>query len=201
MQEGQVMLSSTTTEVFINIEKAKDEALDFTTSLWSWIPKVFACLSDCYRKSLSLPLLDQHFIFGYLKPLMHIVWSLFSLQPFLFNLIKSYLLSVNSSSLSSLNLGARFLLRGGRLSHPEIPILECEPFSSINLYFQKDFIWFKLKWFYFVFKRVQRIKIFKWCWNFLLNYSFIQNFVFNKNFLLSTFIQKDLQKFIKSFCN
>jgi hypothetical protein len=33
MQEGQVMLSSTTTEVFINIEKAKDEALDFTTSL------------------------------------------------------------------------------------------------------------------------------------------------------------------------
>jgi hypothetical protein len=27
-----------------------------------------------------------------------------------------------------------------RLSHPEIPISECEPFFSINLNFQKDFI-------------------------------------------------------------
>jgi hypothetical protein len=37
------------------------------------------------------------------------------------------------------------------LSHPIIPISECEPFSTINLNFQKDFIWFKLKWFYFIF--------------------------------------------------
>jgi hypothetical protein len=58
-------------------------------------------------------------------------------------------------------------------SHPEIPILECEPFSLINLNFQKHSIWFKLKWFYFLFKWVQRIKIFKWHSNFLLKDSFI----------------------------
>jgi hypothetical protein len=34
MQEGQVMSSSTTSEVFINNEKAKDEALDITVSPW-----------------------------------------------------------------------------------------------------------------------------------------------------------------------
>jgi hypothetical protein len=33
MQEGQVMSSSTTTEVFINNKKTQDEALGFTTSL------------------------------------------------------------------------------------------------------------------------------------------------------------------------
>jgi hypothetical protein len=63
-----------------------------------------------------------------------------------------------------------------RMSHLKIPILECEQFSTINLIFQNDFIWFKLKYFYlffyFVFKWVQRIKIFKWCSKFLLNDSF-----------------------------
>jgi hypothetical protein len=34
MQEGQVMSSPTTTEVFINNKKDKGEALDFTASLW-----------------------------------------------------------------------------------------------------------------------------------------------------------------------
>jgi ABC-type uncharacterized transport system involved in gliding motility auxiliary subunit len=34
MQEGQVMPSPTTTEVSINIGKAKDEALDVITSPW-----------------------------------------------------------------------------------------------------------------------------------------------------------------------
>jgi hypothetical protein len=34
------------------------------------------------------------------------------------------------------------------LLHPEIPISECKPLSTINLNFQNDFIWFKLKWFY-----------------------------------------------------
>jgi hypothetical protein len=29
--------------------------------------------------------------------------------------------------------------KGGNLSHPKISISECEPFSSINLNFQKEF--------------------------------------------------------------
>jgi hypothetical protein len=45
MQEGQVMSTAMTTEVLIHNEKAKDEALDFTTSLWHWKHEVFACLS------------------------------------------------------------------------------------------------------------------------------------------------------------
>jgi hypothetical protein len=72
---------------------------------------LLAWLFDCYRKSLSLSFLDQHFIFGYLKPLMHIVWSPFAIQSFLFNLIKSYLLSANSSPLASLNIRTRILFR------------------------------------------------------------------------------------------
>jgi hypothetical protein len=34
MQEGQAMPSLTTIEVFINNKKTKEEALDFTASLW-----------------------------------------------------------------------------------------------------------------------------------------------------------------------
>jgi hypothetical protein len=36
---------------------------------------------------------------------------------------------------------------GVHMSHPEIPISICEPFLSINLNFQKDFIWLRIKWF------------------------------------------------------
>jgi hypothetical protein len=62
--------------------------------------------------SLRLSFLDQHFIFGYLKSLIHYVWSPLSLQSFLFYCINSYLLTTNSSSLASLNLGVRFLVWG-----------------------------------------------------------------------------------------
>jgi hypothetical protein len=73
---------------------------------------LLTCVFDCYRKSLSLSILDQHFIFGYQKLLMHIMWSPFFSSIISFQSIKSYLLRTNSSSLASLNLGARFLLRG-----------------------------------------------------------------------------------------
>jgi hypothetical protein len=64
--------------------------------------------------------------------------------------------------------------KGGSLSHLEISISECGPFSSTNFNFQNDFILFKLKRFYLILFWVQRIKIFKWrSKKFLLNYPFI----------------------------
>jgi hypothetical protein len=101
------------------------------------------------------------------------------------------------------------------VSHLEIPILECETFSSINLNFKKDFIWFKLKWFDLIlyFNEFEKSKYLNGVQNFLLNFSFIwvvKTFkqkvlslksLFKKIFLLSIFIQKGLQKFIKSLHN
>jgi hypothetical protein len=67
MQEGQVMSSSTTTEVLINSEKAKDEASDVTTCPHDEdMEYLLACVFDCSSTS-TLSFLNQHFIFGYLK--------------------------------------------------------------------------------------------------------------------------------------
>jgi hypothetical protein len=37
---------------------------------------------------------------------------------------------------------------GDPVSHPEIFISECEPFSERKSNFLKDFVYFHLKWFY-----------------------------------------------------
>jgi hypothetical protein len=89
---------------------------------------------------LSLSFLDQHFIFGYKKPLMHIVWSPFSLQSY-------QILSSERKLLipSFPESRGEIPFKGGSLSCPEIRISECEPFSLINLNFQKDFVLFKFK--------------------------------------------------------
>jgi hypothetical protein len=141
------MSVSMTTEVFINIEKAKDEALDFTTSVRHWRLEAIACLSvfDCYITFVSI-IPWSSIIFGYhLRPLMHIVWSPFSLQSFLFNLIKSYLLSLNSSSLASLNLGARFFLKGVVCHIPKFPFHKVNRFPKGNSKFSKGFQLFSFK--------------------------------------------------------
>jgi hypothetical protein len=145
------MSSTMTTEVFINNKKAKDEALDVTLSLRHWIHEAIAYLSkfDCYR--IFEPIISwSTIILDYLKPLMHIVCSPLSLLSFIFDPFKSYLLSPNSSALATLNLGARFLLRGVVCHILKFLFQNVNHFSSINLNFQKDFIWFKLKWLYLI---------------------------------------------------
>jgi hypothetical protein len=92
--------------------KAKYEALDFTASLRCWRPEVFGFLCVSLQSNYEPIIPSSTIIIDYLKPSMHIVRSPLSLQSFLFNWIKSYLLSVDSSSLASVNLRVRFHLRG-----------------------------------------------------------------------------------------
>jgi hypothetical protein len=109
-----------------------------------------------------------------------------------------------------------FIQEGIRLSHPEISILECEPFSSINLNFQKDFIWFKLKWFILFSWYLNEFKESKYLngvQNFILYNSFnwvVKNFkqkvlfpkVYSKEFSSHhPSFRKDLKKFIKFLSN
>jgi hypothetical protein len=159
---------------FNNNETAKDEDLDLTASHRHWRHEAISCLSDLIAigNLWACHSLVNISSLNIQRALMHIVWCY---STFIFLSTISFLVYQILSSECNL-LSPSFPesrdeipFKGGTLSHPEISILECELFFSINLNFQKDFIWFKLKWFilfYFVFKWVQRINIFKWCSNF-----------------------------------
>jgi hypothetical protein len=105
---------------------------------------LLACVFDCYRKSLSQSILDQHFIFGYQKPLMHSVVSLFS--PIISFQSNQFLYSkpklLNPTFPES---RGEFRFKGGSLSPPKIPLLECEPFFLKKLKFSKGFHLFPFK--------------------------------------------------------
>jgi hypothetical protein len=121
----------------------------------------------------SLSFLDWHFIFDYLKPLMHIVWSPSCLQPFLLDPTKSYL----SSSISSpilLESRGEIPFKGGSLSHPKNSILECERFFQMKFKISKGFYLFSFKiiLFEFIFslKWVCKVEMFIWCSKFHLKW-------------------------------
>jgi hypothetical protein len=104
------------------------------------------CLLVCLIaiEPLSLSFLDQHFILDYLKPLIHVVWSLSSLQSIHFYRINSYLLNPNSSPTCPKSRG-KIPFKGGSLSHPEISVSECEPFSQKKINISKGFCLFQFK--------------------------------------------------------
>jgi hypothetical protein len=105
------------------------------------------------------------------------------------------------------------VVHGLSLSHLKISILECEPFSSINLNFQKNIIWCKLKWFYLFLKEFKESKYLNALQNFLLTIHSIELWKFsNKKNIVSKSLfkriffpqpsfKKGLQKFIKSLPN
>jgi hypothetical protein len=145
MQEGWVISSSTTTEDLINNEKAKDESLDFTVSLQNWRHE--ACLLEWLIAIENLwvypSLINNHpwlskTLDGY--SVLSIIFSIISFQSYHILSPKHKLLIPNFPKSWD-----EIPFKGSSLWHPKIPISECEPLSSMNLNFQKNFIWFKLE--------------------------------------------------------
>jgi hypothetical protein len=126
MQEGQVMSSSTTTKVFINIEKAKDEALDFTTSLRHWRLEVFTCLIAIENLWAYHSLTNNH-------PWLSKAFDAYSTISIISSIISfpSYQFLSSTPKLLSPSFPesrGEIPSRGDSLSHPKISILECQPF-------------------------------------------------------------------------
>jgi hypothetical protein len=187
MQEGQLMLSSTTTEVFINNEKAKDKALDVIASPWCWRHEAISWL--CVLIAIEFwtyhSLINNH---PWLSKTFD-TYSMVFVIPSTFSFLSYRILSLSPTSNPSFPESRDEIpFKDSRLSHIEISILKCEPFSKGNLKFSKRFRLYSFKMILFELKWVYKVKRFNCCSKFIhLDCEYFQTIFYSLKI-----IQKDL---------